>query len=199
MTETREGTTSDNPGSSETGAANEMPQFLFHARERAGNEANVLILAATKDKAFGRLEAAGFTNIRLFGQLSDDLPRPGPVSGFFLLVGQAVSVLYCMAVPVLVVWQLGQVGYVEQLAGSPLPLQRFWIVAAGIVSFCLAAAMFLVFSRIRWLPNWVQEQTIGVIRIWRELDELRQRAVRETKGPNQAVADGDDECQAPAT
>lgn len=87
----------------------------------------------------------------------------GELSGLLLLIGQVAALLTCAGIPFVVISQLSVVP-----AGS-----GFVVLVGSVLSFCLSAAMFIVYRRAKSVENMAHDQDAENQRLWRAIEELR--------------------------
>ena len=125
----------------------------------------------------------------------------GRVSAFFLTIGQFVSVLSCAAIVIGMYVQLAALATLEkQLAEkndsiivrrstkdpklteaiSAVETSRILMWLGGILSFCMCAALFIVFGRAKSAAKVAASQDTENQRIWRAIKEM-QRTIHTTE------------------
>jgi hypothetical protein len=137
-------------------------------------------------------------------------PRPGKLlsanfvgggaSWLLLLVGQFVAGLGFAVIPIGTVYHLGQlaetekafgrVGVIDAGRGGENPdgskasmavsISRGWVIATGLMSFFLSAALFVVFKRANSLAQVASDQDSDNREVWLAIEELRLRIGRES-------------------
>jgi hypothetical protein len=68
-------------------------------------------------------------------------------AAFFLTVGQAITGLGCAAMPIVTAWQ------VQDLLRFGYPWLALLAVLGGFLGFCINAAMWIVFTRVKQLGH----------------------------------------------
>ena len=123
----------------------------------------------------------------------------GGISWLLLAVGQVVAVISCIAIPFGVLYQLGLLGEARQVvdraarSGDPragpaaggVALAQVVVVVAGILAFCLNAAMFVVFKRANTLAQIAADQDAENQQLWRAIASLP-----SSRAEPDAAADG---------
>ena len=113
----------------------------------------------------------------------------GPISWLLLTIGQVVSALGCLAIPLGMLQQLTVLAEAERLVGNrpglggrqddqvvrAINMSRGVVWGGGIASVCFSAALLVVFKRAKSLLWVAASQDQENERIWRAIKELDSR------------------------
>jgi hypothetical protein len=104
-----------------------------------------------------------------------------------LTVGQVLSVIFCILIPLGAVVQLGLLERLRQSIGETAPLgdpraaqvetavlfQQAVVVVTGVLLFCWNAALYVVFSRAKVLAQIASDQDAENQQLWRAIEALQ--------------------------
>ncbi|MDY3557375.1 hypothetical protein R5W24_006565 [Gemmata sp. JC717] len=124
----------------------------------------------------------------------------GGASWLLLVIGQFVAALACIAIPIGVVYQLGLLSEAEKViesagrAGDARVGQaaagvwgaRGAVVVAGVLAFCLNAALLVVFKRANALARIAADQDADNKQVWQAIADLRSRVTPPPSGRQDA-------------
>jgi hypothetical protein len=123
----------------------------------------------------------------------------GGVSWLLLAVGQVVAVIACVAIPLGVLDQLGLLGEARVVvdraarsgdpragsASSGVTAAQVVVVVAGILAFCMNAALFVVLQRASALAQLAADQDAENQQLWQAI-----AALQSSRADPGAAADG---------
>lgn len=120
----------------------------------------------------------------------------GGVSWLLLAVGQLTAALTCVAIPIGVVYELGQLSEAEKVieaagrigdsrasqAAAGVSVARGVVVAAGVLAFCLNAALLVVFKRANALAQVAADQDAENQQVRQAIADLQSRVAPSESG-----------------
>ncbi|AWM39412.1 hypothetical protein GobsT_22660 [Gemmata obscuriglobus] len=194
----------------------------IRARLASGELRAALFATESDGRSFSRFQRSGAqARWRTLAELLEEPPSPvhpetarppgpgrwlssyfigGGASWLLLVVGQFVAALACIAVPIGVVYQLGQLSEAEQVieragragdtrvgqAAAGISVARGAVVVAGVLAFCVNAALLIVFKRANTLAQIAADQDADNEQVWHAIADLRSRVTPAPSGRQDA-------------